>query len=46
MDGPWLRGMSIGYARDEGPLGFIPPPPEELTVEYDKKALRHFDEDE
>ena len=41
-----LRGYrAIGYARDEAPLGFAPPP-EEPTIEYDKEALRHFDQDE
>lgn len=41
-----LRGYrAIGYARDESPLGFAPPP-EEPTIEYDEEALRHFDEDE
>ncbi len=40
-----LRGYrAIGYARDESPLGFAPPPPEELTIEYDEEAQRHFDE--
>jgi superfamily II DNA or RNA helicase len=34
---------AIGYARGEAPLGFAEPP-EELTVEYDAEALRHFDE--
>jgi hypothetical protein len=41
-----LRGYrAIGYARDEAPLGFAPPP-EEPTIEYDEEALRHFDQDE
>ncbi len=41
-----LRGYrAIGYARDEAPLGFAPPP-EEPTIEYDEEALRHFDDDE
>ncbi|MGH8211588.1 MAG: DEAD/DEAH box helicase [Steroidobacteraceae bacterium] len=33
---------AIGYARGEAPLGFGEPP-EELTVEYDEEALRHFE---
>ncbi len=42
-----LRGYrAIGYARDESPLGFAPPPLGEPTIEYDEAALRHFDEDE
>ena len=42
-----LRGYrAIGYACDEAPLGFAPPPPEEPTIEWDEGALRHFDEDE
>lgn len=41
-----LRGYrAIGYARDEAPLGFTPPP-EEPTIEYDEEALRYFDDDE
>ncbi|MHB8420902.1 MAG: TOTE conflict system archaeo-eukaryotic primase domain-containing protein [Myxococcales bacterium] len=41
-----LRGYrATGYARHESPLGFAPPPPEEPTTEYDKEALRHFDEE-
>lgn len=40
-----LRGYrSIGYARGEAPLGFAEPP-EEVTLEYDQEALRHFEED-
>ena len=35
---------AIGYARGEAPLGF-PEPAEELTVEYDQEALRHFEND-
>lgn len=35
---------AIGYARGEAPLGF-PEPAEELTVEYDQEALRHFEID-
>jgi superfamily II DNA or RNA helicase len=35
---------AIGYARAEAPLGFAEPV-EELTVEYDREALRHFEED-
>jgi hypothetical protein len=35
---------AIGYARGEAPLGF-PEPVEELTVEYDQEALRHFEDD-
>ena len=35
---------AIGYARGEAPLGF-PEPVEELTVEYDQEALRHFEND-
>ena len=32
-----LQGYrAIGYARDEAPLGFAPPPPEELAIEYDE----------
>lgn len=42
-----LRGYrSIGYARDEAPLGFAPPPIEERNIDYDEEALRHFDEEE
>ena len=37
---------AIGYARDESPLGFAPPPFEEPTIEYDDEALRHCDDDE
>jgi hypothetical protein len=37
---------AIGYARDESPLGFAPPPPEEPTIEWDEEALRHFDQDD
>lgn len=33
---------AIGYARGEAPLGFHERT-EELTVEYDQEALRHFD---
>lgn len=33
---------AIGYARGEAPLGFEARS-EELTVEYDEEALRHFD---
>jgi hypothetical protein len=41
-----LRGYrAIGYARDEAPLGFAPPP-QEPTIEYDEEALRHFDDEE
>ena len=40
-----LRGYrAIGYARGEAPLGFAEPT-EELTIEYDEEALRHFEED-
>ena len=35
---------AIGYARGEAPLGF-PEPVEELTVEYDREALRHFEDE-
>ena len=35
---------AIGYARGEAPLGFTEPP-DELSIEYDKEALRHFEED-
>ena len=35
---------AIGYARGEAPLGFAEPI-EELTVEYDQEALRHFEDD-
>jgi superfamily II DNA or RNA helicase len=35
---------AIGYARGEAPLGFAEPV-EELTVEYDQEALRHFEDD-
>jgi len=35
---------AIGYARGEAPLGFAEPP-DELTIEYDAEALRHFQED-
>ncbi len=35
---------AIGYARGEAPLGFAEPP-DELTIEYDEEALRHFEED-
>lgn len=35
---------AIGYARGEAPLGFREPA-EELTVEYDQEALRHFESD-
>jgi superfamily II DNA or RNA helicase len=35
---------AIGYARGEAPLGFVEPP-DDLTVEYDEEALRHFEED-
>ncbi|MBI2894414.1 MAG: DEAD/DEAH box helicase family protein [Deltaproteobacteria bacterium] len=45
-----LRGYrAIGYARDESPLGFAPPPPDppdERTIEWDEEALLHFDEDD
>ncbi|HTP28125.1 MAG TPA: DEAD/DEAH box helicase family protein [Anaeromyxobacteraceae bacterium] len=42
-----LRGYrTIGYARDEAPLGFPPPPAEELTVEYDEEAVHHFEDDD
>ena len=33
---------AIGYARGEAPLGFKEK--EELVVEYDEEALRHFEE--
>jgi superfamily II DNA or RNA helicase len=35
---------AIGCARGEAPLGFFELP-EERTIEYDEKALRHFEED-
>lgn len=35
---------AIGYARGEAPLGFAEPP-DELTIEYDEEALRHFQEE-
>jgi superfamily II DNA or RNA helicase len=35
---------AIGYARGEAPLGFAEPA-EEIVVEYDDEALRHFDQD-
>jgi len=35
---------AIGYAPGEAPLGF-PEPLEELIVEYDQEALRHFEDD-
>jgi hypothetical protein len=35
---------AIGYARGEAPLGFAEPT-EELIVEYDGEALRHFDDE-
>ncbi|MFZ0009002.1 MAG: DEAD/DEAH box helicase family protein, partial [Steroidobacteraceae bacterium] len=35
---------AIGYARGEAPLGFAEPV-EERTVEYDREALRHFEDD-
>ena len=34
---------AIGYARGEAPLGFAEPT-ENLIVEYDQEALRHFEE--
>jgi hypothetical protein len=34
---------AIGYARGEAPLGFAEPP-EEIVVDYDEEALRHFDQ--
>jgi len=46
-----LRGYrAMGYARDEAPLGFTPPPTDaplvESSVEYDPEELRHFEEDD
>jgi superfamily II DNA or RNA helicase len=35
---------AIGYARGEAPLGFSEAV-EEVTVEYDREALRHFEEE-
>jgi hypothetical protein len=35
---------AIGYARGEAPLGYAEPA-EEQTVQYDREALRHFEED-
>jgi hypothetical protein len=35
---------AIGYARGEAPLGYSEPS-EEMTVEYDEEALRHFEGD-
>jgi hypothetical protein len=35
---------AIGYARGEAPLG-LAEAVEELTIEYDEEALRHFNEE-
>jgi hypothetical protein len=35
---------AIGYARGEAPLG-LTEPVDELTIEYDQEALRHFKEE-
>ena len=36
--------LTIGYARGEAPLGFAEPV-QDLTIEYDHEALRHFEDE-